>query len=147
MRAATETASMQRAERVVKFIGQAIGRKYYGALETIRLDLIDKPSAGRSSERWVELFRDVEAALAEDPTGEKAQSLAGRWTELKRNTEVEADRTVPRPDDFKEVLRQKQPSDVSVAVVSQVARLYRIEQVSNFLAKALARGEDRRNSA
>jgi hypothetical protein len=133
-------ASMQRVEKVVKFIGQAISRKYYGALEATRLDLLDESSTGRSSERWLELFRDVEAALAEDPAGEKAQTLARRWTELKRDTEVEAHRTVPRPDDFKEVLRQKRPSDVSVAVVSQVARLYRIEQVSNFLAEALARG-------
>jgi hypothetical protein len=140
-------ASMQRVEKVAKFIGQAIGRKYYGALEATRLGLIDKSSADRSSERWVELFRDVEAALAEDPAGEKAQTLAGRWTELKQDTESEARSTVPRPDDFREVLRQKRPSDVSVAVVSQVARLYSIEQVANFLAKALACGEDKRNSA
>jgi hypothetical protein len=63
-------ASMRRVEKVAKFIGQAIGRKYYGALEATRLGLIDKSSADRSSERWVELFRDVEAALAEDPAGE-----------------------------------------------------------------------------
>ena len=86
-------------------------------------------------------------ALAEDPAGEKAQTLARRWTELKQDTESEAHSTVPRPDDFNEVLRQNRPSDVSVAVVSQVARLYRIEQVANFLAKALACGEDKRNSA
>jgi hypothetical protein len=140
-------ASMQRVEKVFKFIGQAIGRKYYRALEATRLSLIDESSTGRSSERWLELFRDVEAALAEDPAGEKAQTLAGRWTELKQDTESEAHSTAPRPDDFKEVLRQKRPSDVSVAVVSQVARLYRIEQVAKFLAKALACGEDKRNSA
>jgi hypothetical protein len=140
-------ASMQRVEKVFKFIGQSIGRKYYGALEATRLGLIDESSTARASERWLELFRDVEAALAEDPAGEKAQTLAGRWTELKQDTESEARSTVPRPDDFKEVLRQKRPSDVSVAVVSQVARLYRIEQVANFLAKALACGEDKRNSA
>jgi hypothetical protein len=135
-------ASMQRAEKVFKFIGQAIGRKYYGALEATRLGLIDKSSAGHSSERWVELFRDVEAALAEDPAGEKAQTLARRWAELKPDTE--APRTVPHPDDFKQVLQQKWPSDVSVAVVTQVAQLYRIEQVANFLATALSHGEDKR---
>jgi MerR family transcriptional regulator, thiopeptide resistance regulator len=139
-------ASMQRVEKVTKFIGQAIGRKYYRALEATRLGLIDKSSAD-SSKRWVELFRDVEASLAEDPAGEKAQALAGRWTELKPDTESQARRTVPRPDDFKEVLRQKWPSDISVAVVSQVARLYRIEQVASFLARALACGEEKRNSA
>jgi DNA-binding transcriptional MerR regulator len=130
--------SMRRVEKVAKFIGQAIGRKYYRALEETRLAPTDKPSADRSSERWVELFRDVEASLGEAPSGEKAQALAVRWTDLKRDTESEVRRTVPRLDDFQEVLRQKWPSDASVAVVNQVARLYRIEQVSNFLAKALA---------
>jgi hypothetical protein len=67
--------------------------------------------------------------------------LAGRWTELKRDTELEARSSVPQLDDFREVLRQKWPSDISVAVVNQVARLYRIEQVSSFLVKALACGE------
>ncbi len=129
-------ASMQRMEKVAKFIGQAIGRKYYGALEETHL--APKSSVDRYSERWVELFRDVEASLGEDPAGEKAQGLAVRWTDLKRDTELEARRAVPQLNDFREVLRQKMPSDVSVAVVNQVARLYRIEQVSNFLAKALA---------
>ena len=134
-------ASMRRVERVAKFIGQAIARKYYRALEETRLGPIDKPSANRFSERWVELFRDVEASLGEDPAGEKAQGLAVRWTDLKRETELEARGTVPQLDDFREVLRQRWPSDISVAVVNQVARLYRIEQVSSFLAKALASGE------
>jgi DNA-binding transcriptional MerR regulator len=31
---------------------------------------------------WTELFRDVEAALAEDPKSEKAQALAARWKKL-----------------------------------------------------------------
>jgi hypothetical protein len=132
-------SSMQRMEKVAKFIGQAIGRKYYRALEETRL--APKSSTDPSSEIWVALFRDVEASLGEDPAGEKAQALAVRWTELKRDTELEARRTVPQLDDFREVLRQKWPSDISVAVVNQVARLYRIEQVSSFLVKALACGE------
>jgi MerR family transcriptional regulator, thiopeptide resistance regulator len=132
-------ASTQRVEKVAKFIGQAVGRKYYKALEETRL--APKSSADPSPERWVELFRDVEASLGEDPAGEKAQALAGRWTELKRDTELEARSSVPQLDDFREVLRQKWPSDISVAVVNQVARLYRIEQVSSFLVKALACGE------
>jgi DNA-binding transcriptional MerR regulator len=136
--------SMQRVEKVGKFIGQAIGRKYYGALEVTRRALIDKSSRDRSSERWVDLFRDVEASLTEDPAGEKAQALAVRWTELKADTEDH--RTAPRPEDFQAVLQQKSPLDASVAVINQVARLYRIEQVSSFLAKVLAGGEDKRNS-
>jgi hypothetical protein len=134
-------ASMQRMEKVGKFIGQAIGRKYYGALEATRRALINRSSADRSSEPWVELFRDVEAALMEDPAGEKAQALAVRWTELKGDTGGRS--TAPQPEDFQEVLRQKSPLDAPVAVINQVARLYRIEQVSGFLAKALAFGEDK----
>lgn len=36
----------------------------------------------RVSRQWMELIRDVEAALGEDPAGEKGQALAGRWTGL-----------------------------------------------------------------
>jgi hypothetical protein len=135
-------ASLQRLEKVGKFIGQAISRKYYGALEAS----LNKSSANPSSQGWVNLFRDVEAALAEDPAGEKAQALAARWAQLKRDAEVQASMT-PQPNDFLEVLRSKRPPDASVAVINQVARLYRIEQVSSFLAKAMARGEEKRNSA
>src|SRR5204863_5815378 len=31
---------------------------------------------------WTALFRDVEAALGEDPASDKAQALAGRWKKL-----------------------------------------------------------------
>ena len=34
------------------------------------------------SRAWSELFRDVEAALDEDPRSEKAQALAARWRKL-----------------------------------------------------------------
>jgi len=36
----------------------------------------------RVSRQWMELIRDVEAALAEDPKGEKGQALAARWMGL-----------------------------------------------------------------
>jgi MerR family transcriptional regulator, thiopeptide resistance regulator len=36
----------------------------------------------RVSREWLELIRDVEAALGEDPAGEKGQALAARWTVL-----------------------------------------------------------------
>jgi DNA-binding transcriptional MerR regulator len=36
----------------------------------------------RVSRQWNELIADVEAALAEDPAGEKAQALAARWNGL-----------------------------------------------------------------
>lgn len=34
------------------------------------------------SKEWSDLFRDVEAALGEDPAGEKVQALAARWKKL-----------------------------------------------------------------
>jgi DNA-binding transcriptional MerR regulator len=34
---------------------------------------------GKARQDWVDLFRDVEAALGEDPAGEKAQALGERW--------------------------------------------------------------------
>jgi TipAS antibiotic-recognition domain len=132
-------ASMQRVEKAARFIGQAIGRKYYRARLEASLAPIDKPSAIPSSERWVELFRDVEASLAEDPAGEKGQALAVRWTELRGDGEGHS--IAPKLDDFKAVLQRKSPLDVSVEVINQVVRLYRIEQVSSFLAKALASAE------
>ena len=36
----------------------------------------------RVSRQWLELIRDVETALGEDPAGEKGQALAARWTSL-----------------------------------------------------------------
>lgn len=36
----------------------------------------------RVSKEWSGLFRDVEAALGQDPAGDTAQALAGRWMKL-----------------------------------------------------------------
>ena len=136
------SASMMRVEKVAKFIGQAIGRKYYSSLDSIRFARIDRLSEERS-QRWGELFRDVEAALGEDPASVRAQALAARWTALVR----EKGTPVPRVDNFRDALRQPGPQDASMFVVNQIARLYRLEQVSKFLEKALAHGSGRQNSA
>jgi DNA-binding transcriptional MerR regulator len=37
---------------------------------------------GKPYQDWLDLFRDVEAALGEDPSGEKAQALGERWKAL-----------------------------------------------------------------
>jgi DNA-binding transcriptional MerR regulator len=37
---------------------------------------------GERYQDWLDLFRDVEAALGEDPAGEKAQALGERWKAL-----------------------------------------------------------------
>ena len=34
---------------------------------------------GKAYQDWLDLFRDVEAALGEDPAGEKAHVLGERW--------------------------------------------------------------------
>jgi len=36
----------------------------------------------QATKAWTSLFHDVEAALGEDPAGEKAQALAARWRKL-----------------------------------------------------------------
>jgi MerR family transcriptional regulator, thiopeptide resistance regulator len=134
--------SMMRVEKVAAYIGQVIGRKYYGALDSIRLAAIKKPPERTNSKLWVELFRDVESILGESPASDRAQTLAARWTELQRDAEPS-----PQADAYHDVLGWNWPPDASVAVVSQVARLYRIEQVWLFLKKALAYQKDRRDSA
>jgi MerR family transcriptional regulator, thiopeptide resistance regulator len=37
---------------------------------------------GNAYQDWLDLFRDVEAALGEDPEGERAHALAERWKAL-----------------------------------------------------------------
>ena len=139
---ADRSASMMRVEKVAKFIGQAIARKYYGSLELMRFARINQSTVERS-QKWAALFRDVEAAFEEDPASERAQALAARWTALVREKVT----PMQRVDNFRDVLRQKSPQDGSMAVVNQISRLYRIEQVSKFLEKALAQGTGRQNSA
>ena len=139
---------MRRVERVAKFIGQAIGRKYLAALkEGQQVAIVGNPSTDASSKRWADLFREVESSLLEDPASEKAQALAVKWKELNQDRKFETPGISPSLDDFRRASRHNWPPDASAAVVSQVARLYRVEQVSNFLMKALACREGKNNSA
>src|SRR5437016_2856315 len=61
-------------------------KKYYseGAQAKIeeRKQLWSAENQERWSREWSDLFRKVEAALAEDPAGVRAQALAARWKEL-----------------------------------------------------------------
>jgi len=41
-----------------------------------------RDAAERGTELWLELFRDIEASLGEDPASEKAQALVVRWKQL-----------------------------------------------------------------
>jgi hypothetical protein len=138
--------SMMRVEKVAKFIGQDIGRKY-GTVASMRFALTGKSKDEGRSKRWVELFRDAEFALGEDPASERVQTLVARWTELTRETESRPGRKAPWLDGLQNDSRNKWPSYSSVAVVNQVARLYRIEQVQQFLGKALALRRDGRAPA
>jgi TipAS antibiotic-recognition domain len=132
-------ACMMRLEKVANFIGKAIGRKYAGSLAPIRFTQAETSLDEGRSKRWVELFRDAESALADGPASERAQGLVARWTELKLESEAKQSRNVSRLGGFQEVLGNNPPSHTPVAVVNQVARLYRIEQVSQFLESALER--------
>jgi thioredoxin len=72
-------------EEVTEFLKQAAlatRKKYFSAEAWAKVEELRKAERGDASRRWqarVDLFRDIEAALAEDPASEKAQALAARW--------------------------------------------------------------------
>jgi uncharacterized Ntn-hydrolase superfamily protein len=61
-------------------------KKYYSEEAQAKIEERKKLWSPELQERiyreWAELFRDVEAALGEDPAGKKAQILAARWKKL-----------------------------------------------------------------
>jgi MerR family transcriptional regulator, thiopeptide resistance regulator len=61
-------------------------KKYYTEEAQARIEerkqLWSPENQERWSKEWSDLFRDVEAALPEDPAGDKAQALAARWRKL-----------------------------------------------------------------
>jgi DNA-binding transcriptional MerR regulator len=44
-----------------------------------------RAEAERGSQLWIELYRDIEAALNDDPASEKVQALVARWKQLVDN--------------------------------------------------------------
>jgi len=61
--------------------------RYYSeeALQKLKAREWTPQMQAETTKKWSDLFRDVEAALdEEDPAGEKAQALAGRWGALIR---------------------------------------------------------------
>lgn len=60
--------------------------KYYNEAAQAKIARQGKTWSPESQERisrqWLELIREVEAALGEDPAGQIGQALAGRWTGL-----------------------------------------------------------------
>jgi DNA-binding transcriptional MerR regulator len=61
-------------------------KKYYSEEAQAKIEerkkLWSPENQERWSKEWSDLFRDVEAALGEDPAGGKAQALAARWKKL-----------------------------------------------------------------
>jgi len=58
--------------------------KYYSeeALDKLKNRKWTPEMQEQTTNKWNDLFRDVEAALGEDPAGAKAQALAARWSAL-----------------------------------------------------------------
>jgi MerR family transcriptional regulator, thiopeptide resistance regulator len=83
------------------------------------------------SQEWKDLYRDVEAALGEDPAGEKAQALAKRWMGLVDrdsggDPEVQAGAVKAWAD------RQKWPESLR-----QRTAEYNLEAIAPFIGKAI----------
>ena len=61
-------------------------KKYYSEEAQAKIEerkkLWSPENQERWSKEWSDLFRDVEAALGEDPAGAEAQALAARWKKL-----------------------------------------------------------------
>jgi DNA-binding transcriptional MerR regulator len=61
-------------------------KKYYSEEAQAKIEerkkLWSPENQQRWTKEWTDLFRDVEAALGEDPAGAKAQALAARWKKL-----------------------------------------------------------------
>jgi MerR family transcriptional regulator, thiopeptide resistance regulator len=76
-------------EKIAEFISEALvsyRKKYYSDEAWAKMTEQRKQSAPETrmqmAQAWSDLFRDAEAALGEDPAGEKAQALVARWKEL-----------------------------------------------------------------
>lgn len=73
-----EVMEMQNdAEWLMKYYNEAAQAKLAERRQEWSPDLQE-----RVSRQWMELIRDVEAALGEDPAGDRGQALAARWTGL-----------------------------------------------------------------
>ena len=80
-----QRAAEYKMEEVHAFIKQASlswRKKYFSDAAWAKLMELMGRTEDYHSARWqarVDLFRDIEAALGEDPAGEKGQALAARW--------------------------------------------------------------------
>src|SRR5262249_601010 len=82
-----------RLEEIMEFIKKAAGAvttPHFTDQDWSKLQELGESEKENASARWqarVDLFRDIEGSLSEDPAGEKAQSLAARYlTQLDQTT-------------------------------------------------------------
>jgi DNA-binding transcriptional MerR regulator len=79
-------------EKIAEFIGKAMAgsmKKYYS--EEAWAKMVKRRDRSAESRRrawrgWLDLFRDVEASLGEDPASKTAQALAKRWLKLAKDS-------------------------------------------------------------
>ena len=82
-----KAADLAILKRLIEVIGMQndidVMKQYYseGAWVKMRPRYAEGPSP-----EWIEMYREAEGALGEDPAGEKAQALAARWMELVEKT-------------------------------------------------------------
>jgi DNA-binding transcriptional MerR regulator len=111
--------------------------KYYSqeALEKLKKREWTPAMQEETTKKWSELFRDVEAALDEDPAGAKAQALAARWGALIREF------TGGDPEVTKGLNNVwKDPSGLP-AVTEEQMKPYGNPKVHEFIQKALMAGK------
>lgn len=84
------------------------------------------------SRKWTELFREVEAALHEDPAGETAQALAARWRAL---VEAFTNRDPEVSDGLRKLWSDQKNWPESL---KQRAMPYTNPEVWEFISKAMA---------
>ncbi|MGH9528887.1 MAG: MerR family transcriptional regulator [Terriglobales bacterium] len=80
-------------EKIVEFISEVMAssmKKYYSGEAWARVMRRRERSTPELRQRkwqaWLNLFRDVETSLGEDPAGKTAQALATRWTKLAKSS-------------------------------------------------------------
>ena len=81
-----ERIAQYNLEEITEFIKQTAlcsRKRYFNEESWAKWQALRRQSAERFSASWqatANLFRDLEAALGEDPGGDRAQALAARWT-------------------------------------------------------------------
>jgi hypothetical protein len=119
-------------EKIWEFIGKAVvscRKKHYSGEAWAEIAGLTREASELASAAWVELFLEAGDALGEDATGERAQALAARWSEL----DADSERTKALFARWKELARR--PAGVDDAIERQIA-MFNLEKVLAFIGKA-----------